>query len=108
MLDTAQAGDAVLDLARHLGFQLLRRRSFQLGVDDDGGQFNVREVLNPHAPESGNAEQGQQREQQDAGHRVANGPGGNIHRDPPNRIEGQGLRAWYRVWNRGRSAGGGL
>ena len=49
-------------------------------VDRDGRQVDVREVLDLHRPEGHQPDQRQQDEQQHRRNRVADRPGGNVHR----------------------------
>ena len=75
-LDVVERGHRVFHLARHFGFQLLRRRA-GLGDDHrhhrktDVGEACHRQLLK--APEAGHA---QHEEQHDRRHRVADAPGG--------------------------------
>ena len=75
VLDALQRRDGVLDLAPDFGLHLRRSRTRQARRDGDGGQVDVRELLDLHPPESHQAEQGEHQEQQHRRNGVANGPG---------------------------------
>jgi hypothetical protein len=79
VLDALQRGHRILDLARHLGFHLRRRRAGQAGGDGDGRQVDVHELLDLHGLEGHQAGQRQQDEQQDGRNRIADRPGRNVH-----------------------------
>ncbi len=59
MLEQAQRGQLVFELARDFGFQLLGGGAFQRGTDDHCGQIGVGKVLNTETLESEDAKQRQ-------------------------------------------------
>ncbi len=80
VLDPLQGRDRVLDLARHLGFQLGRRGAVEHRGDGHDRQFDVGEVLHFVGLVGQQAGQRQQREQHDRRDRVLDGESGEIHR----------------------------
>ncbi len=79
VLEALQRGDRVLDLARHVGFQLRRRRARQRCGDAHRRQVDVREVLHLHGIEGQEAAEREQHEQHHRRNRVADRPGGDVH-----------------------------
>ena len=73
-----QTGHGVFKLARHIGFQLRRRRAVERGGDDDHRQLNVREILHTGGFKRQQADQCEHGKQQQRRHRVANGIGREI------------------------------
>src|SRR5690606_2368790 len=65
-----------------LGLQLRRRRARQCRRDEHRGQVDVREVLDLHRPEAQQAEHRQEDEEQQRRDRIADRPGGEVHRLP--------------------------
>jgi len=88
VLEPLRGGDGVLDLARHVRFELPRRRARQRGRDHDHGQVHVGEVLHLHGAEGQQPGQREQHEQHGRRHGVPDRPGGEVH----------GLRSLFGSW----------
>ncbi len=80
VLDAAQRGHLVLDLAGDFGLELRGCRAFEHRADRHGRQLDVGEVLDAEGPEARYAEQRQQAEQQDGGDGIPDRPGRDVHR----------------------------
>ena len=79
MVEPAQRGQGIFDLARHFGFQLRRGRPGLGQAHRDHRHVEVRQVLRGQVLESPDAGQREQHEQQNRGDGIADGPGGEIH-----------------------------
>ena len=75
MFQSLRAGERVLDLARHLGFHLVRRRARHRGRHGDHRQIDIREQLDLHGLEGHHAQEGEHDEAENRGNGVAYRPG---------------------------------
>ena len=79
MFQSLRAGQRILDLARHLGFHLVRRRARHRGRHGDHRQIDIRKQLDLHGLEGHHAQEGEHDETENCGNGVAYGPGRNVH-----------------------------
>ena len=75
VLEALHRGQAVLDHARHVVFELVGRGTRQAGHDGDVGHIQIGEVLHLHRAERVQARQRQHDEQHDGRNRVSYRPG---------------------------------
>ena len=79
VFNALQRGHGVLELARHLGFQLGWRRPGQRGADGDDRQLDIGEVLHHTGPVGQQASQRQQHKQHDGRHRILDRQRREVH-----------------------------
>jgi len=83
VLNALQRRHRILDLARHLGFHLRRRRAGQAGSHRHRRQFDVHELLDLHRLEAHDAGQREEQEEQDGRRRIADRPRRNVQHGKP-------------------------